>query len=113
MVTGNVVLVVDDRKSSRENRQRYRKNVEKHHIQEGSPKVDEHSNNDSLDETSKIDVLPSIYGVQPSVSGPNVKATSRKYWRNFDESVQRNSTTQASFMWLKETMVESAASQLL
>ena len=27
-----------------------------------------------------IDVLTSIYGVQSSVSGPNVKATSRKYW---------------------------------
>ena len=41
------------RKSSRENRHRDRKNVGKHHIQEGSPKVDEHSSNDSLDETSK------------------------------------------------------------
>ncbi len=41
------------RKSSRENRHRDRKNVGKHHIQEGSPKVDEHSSNNSLDETSK------------------------------------------------------------
>jgi len=36
-----------------------------------------------------IDVLTSIYGMQPSASGPNVKATSRKYWRYFDGSVQR------------------------
>ena len=39
------------RKRSRGSRHRDRKNVVKDHIQEGSPKVDEHSSNDPLDET--------------------------------------------------------------
>ena len=65
----------------------------KDHIQEGSPKVDEHSSNDHLDETGSNRCFNlDIWRVQPSVSGPNVKATSRKYWRNFDGNVLRNST---------------------
>ena len=53
-------------------------NVVKDHIQKGSPKVDEHSSNGPLDETGSNRCFNLDLGVQPSASGPNVKASYRK-----------------------------------